>query len=61
MEEERQGLLNNQHQNHESDFIDFEAPDAQEEAPINPNINRNLKNKQRIVIKYPDGSLSHGK
>lgn len=47
---------------HESDYIDFEAPDIAEESPPKESPVKPLKLKpQRIVLKYPDGSQSLGK
>ena len=53
---ENQHLLNSDEEGH----YDFEHPD------INPDqldniADRSNKKKMRVVLKYPDGSLSHGK
>ena len=49
-------------QGHESDYIDFEAPDIAEELAANRSPEKFIKDKpQRIVLKYPDGSQSLGK
>ena len=72
MEDERQGLLNDGQQNmlnesnnesnrDDPDYIDFEAPDIAQESLPGVNTSRTLDKPQRIVLKYPDGSLSHGK
>ena len=65
VEEDRQGLLaqngNNQNNNVESDYIDFEAPEVQEEVLPIVTASRSLGKQQRIVLKYPDGSLGQGK
>ena len=45
----------------ESDYIDFEAPEVHEEALPFVNAQKTLGNKQRILLKYPDGSLGQGK
>ena len=57
MEDDQRGLLDR----NESDYIDFEAPDIAEVALPSSNTKRTIEKPQRIVLKYPDGSLSHGK
>jgi len=56
--EDRQALLEG---NNDPDYIDFEAPEINDDALPSSNTKRNIGKQQRIVLKYPDGSQSLGK
>ena len=53
---ENQRLIENQQDGH----YDFEHPEISVDQLANIE-DRNSQKKMRVVLKYPDGSLSHGK